>query len=73
MTIHEQIDSFTFEIQNAVDQADQKIVQLQDDDEFDDILEAMVKDMNQLIYRYNHEFDLSTYQIVGAIEFLKYD
>ena len=73
MTIHEQIDSFTFEIQDAVDKADQKIAQLKDDDGVDDILESMVRDMNQLIYRYNHEFDLSTYQIVGTIEFLKYD
>jgi hypothetical protein len=73
MTIHEQIDSFTFEIQEAVDRADLKLGKMDDEEEFDIILEAMVKDMNQLIYRYNHEFDLSTYQIVGAIEFLKYD
>ena len=73
MTIYEQIDSFTFEMQDAVDKADEKIIQLENDDDFDDILEDLVRTMGQLVYRYNHEFDLTTHHLVGAIEFLKYD
>ena len=74
MTIYEQIDSFTFEMQDAVDKADEKIrFRLDTNDDFDSILEDLVKTMNQLVYRYNHEFDLTTHHLVGAIEFLKYD
>lgn len=73
MTIFEQIDLFTFEMQEAVDAADARILKIEDDDEFDVVLEDLVKTMNHLVYRFNHEFDLTTHQIVGAIEFLKYD
>lgn len=73
MTIYEQIDAFTFEVQDLIDKTDAKLTSPENDNYVDDIMSDFVSVLNQHIYRYNTEFDLTTHHIIGAIEMIKYE
>ena len=73
MTIYEQIDAFTFEVQNLIDRTDDKIANPDYEAFVDEVLKDFVSELNQHIYRYNSEFDLTTHHIIGAIEMIKYE
>lgn len=73
MNRYEQIDSFTFEIEAAIDAADTKLQVCESLESGEVILEEFISLMNTHVTRYMIEFDLTTYDIIGAIEMIKYD
>ncbi len=73
MNRFEQIDAFTFEVENAIDVTDTKLKLCDSIDEGNSIIEDFVSQLNSYTNRYMIEFDLTTYDIIGALEMIKYD
>ena len=73
MNRFEQLDSFTFEIEAAINAADTRLQKCDDPDGGEIIIEEFISLLNCHVSRYMLEFDLITYDIIGSLEMIKYD
>ena len=73
MNRFEQLDSFTFEIEAAINAADTRLQKCDDPEGGELIIEEFISLLNRHVSRYMIEFDLITYDIIGSLEMIKYD
>ena len=73
MNRFEQLDAFAYEVENAIDKTDTKLKECEDDECGAVLIEQFISLLNSHMTRYMHEFDLTTYDLIGSLEMIKYD